>query len=99
MMKLARSGLFKLPAPLKTGHLPVVQPWFDSFEQMGSSVQHLRAVKALRRVARCGVRVLEQGQLRGLAHYPCSKSTGRGIEVLVFDSPVEMLPAGDSRAG
>ena len=32
MVKLAASGLLKLPAPLKTGHLSVVQPWFSSFE-------------------------------------------------------------------
>jgi hypothetical protein len=48
-------------------------------------------------VARCGVRVLER-VFRGLAHCPCSRSTGRGIEVLVPDSPVEMLPAGDGGA-
>ena len=49
-------------------------------------------------VARCGVRVLERGQFHRLAHYPYSRSTGRGIEVLVSDSPVEMLPAGDGGA-
>ena len=38
------------------------------------------------------------GQFRGLAHCPCSRSTGRGMEVLVPDSPVEMLPAGDGEA-
>jgi hypothetical protein len=48
-------------------------------------------------VARCGVRVLERA-FRGLAHCPCSRSTRRGIEVLVPDSPVEMLPAGDGGA-
>lgn len=67
---------------------------------MGSSVQHVRAVKdSGGRVTRRGVRALERGQLHGLAHYPSSRSTGRGTEALVSDSPVEMLPVGDGGTG
>ena len=45
------------------------------------------------------LRVLERGQFRSLAHCLCNRSTGRGIEILVSDSPVEMLPASDGGAG
>lgn len=60
---------------------------------MSSSVQHFKRASCPMRGTRPGA-----GQLRGLAHCPCSRSTGRGTEVLVPDSPVEMLPAGDGEA-
>ena len=45
------------------------------------------------------LRVLERGQFRSLAHCLCNRSTGRGIEILVSNSPVEMPPASDGGAG
>jgi hypothetical protein len=53
---------------------------------VSSSVQHVKR-------ASCPMR-----GTRLLAHCSCSKSTRRGIEVLLSDSPVEMLPAGDGGA-